>query len=210
MTELTGNAGGRLWQWLHEYSELGHCLTLSRGLTADDVMRAYDVDPATAAAVTIEGAYEIEPEDDDESDAEGSVVRFGHSRGWGFSVEQLGSAGGYDPVLSRLSAGTETVALTYTGDGMTWVTHSRDGVLLSSFEPLMPSLVRHGTGPHELADLVQAFMDAQGGEWDLDGGPSPDRIMLGLVEERFGCCPSPTVLDGRLPTAYVRDEEPWS
>ncbi|MDG4858804.1 DUF6461 domain-containing protein [Streptomyces sp. T-3] len=199
--------GPQLYGWAYRFgAELGFCLTLSRGLTADDVMRAYGVDPAEAVVVPVEEAYDVDPDDG----RRGTLIRFGDSGGWGFSVECLGIVGGSEPVLSRLSAGTETVTMTYTGGGMTWVSHARDGVRLSSFEPLMPSLVRHGDGPHELAGLIQRVEDEEhGGEWELRRGRGhfPEAIMLDVVQRRFGACPPREVLDGPLPTAFLAEAD---
>ncbi|MDQ8705406.1 DUF6461 domain-containing protein [Streptomyces sp. LHD-70] len=197
--EFRGGRGTEVLAWLREFSDLGYCLTLTRERSAEQVMRAYGIDPASARRLPLDDLKQVDPT----GELRGTVVRFGQSEGLGFSVEYIGTTGGSDPVLGRLSAGTETVTLTATADGMVWFGHACDGVELSTFEPHAPDHTRNGPGPHQdFAEPMQQLAD-----WYEEY--EPDRTkenLLGLIHERLGGLPSPDVLDGPLLTAFLPED----
>lgn len=198
---MTADMASQLHTWLHEFSDLGFCLTFSRGKNAEAVMRAYGMDPARARVLSLDDMMQVEPDE-----ADGTVIRFGQNGSWGYSLEYIGIEGGRDPVLSRLSEGSETVVLGPTARGMTLFHHARDGVELSSFEPMAPHATQRGPGPHLLADLMQEVCDTWGdGDWG--DGPEPGESLLRIVQDQLGELPGPEVLGAPALTAYLADAD---
>ncbi|NBE55147.1 DUF6461 domain-containing protein [Streptomyces boluensis] len=204
MPETAGALGpaSELAAWLMEFSDLGFCLTLTRNRNAEDVIRAYGIDPAHARPLPLDAFLEVDPNGTGVD--EGTVIRFGHSGQNAFSLEYLDTKGGRHPVLANLSAGTETVVLTEAADAMTLFRHARDGVRLSSFEPDAPQETLNGPGPHTYAELLQRVITERATDDEADRKTALQDT-LRVVHDQYGELPAPAQLSGPLLTAYLPD-----
>ncbi|MER7697571.1 MULTISPECIES: DUF6461 domain-containing protein [unclassified Streptomyces] len=167
-----------------------YTLTFAKGLPPSELLTRMGVDPGTLALRDLLG---LEDDFGDTLlDEDEPVATAGTDGEWTWAWEQGGLHGLDEGVLSRVSRGTEAVALHYNEKPMHWFKYAVDGRVVVDFQTLQP-IAPTGLGPHRL----DAFMSPLG---LLPGEPAPLRSVLALAEDAFGL---------RLTPAGA-DEERWS
>ncbi|MYQ48615.1 hypothetical protein GTW40_26845 [Streptomyces sp. SID4985] len=111
------------WRWATDPRFPVWCVTFTRDLTPDEVLRRYGADPRTARMLArgeAGGLYDLALHG-------GTVLRAGTADGWAFCYEDVGGAGSRSGLLGTLSRGTETLSLLHGGDGTNHLAYWRDG-----------------------------------------------------------------------------------
>ncbi|MFD8913444.1 DUF6461 domain-containing protein [Streptomyces sp. NPDC059575] len=101
------------WEWATDPRFPLWCVTFTRHLAPDKVLRRYGADARTARMLArgeASGLYDLALRG-------GTVLRAGTAGGWSFCYEDVGGAGSRPGVLGALSRGTETLSLLHGGDG---------------------------------------------------------------------------------------------
>ncbi|WP_274562441.1 DUF6461 domain-containing protein [Streptomyces spiramyceticus] len=187
------------WEWTNDYDDLGLCITFTRSRSSEDVFRAYGAPPGTARLLTEHEELTAVPDGE-----MGAVLRVGFSGEWVFCFETPTMSGGNPATLTDLAVGTETLAVTDSGDGMTDFNYFKDGQLVSAFEPDAVEGARYARGahPHLLDDaLRQASAPLAAGEEPL----TPSEVALRLIRDHFGPYVDRTILSGPLETVFIPD-----
>lgn len=167
-----------------------YTLTFAKGLLPTELLTRMGVDPETLAlrdAVGLEDAFGDTLLDEDEP-----VVTTGSNGAWTWAWEQGGSHGLDERVLSKVSQGTEAVALHYNEKPMYWFRYAVGGDIVVGFNTLQP-IEPTGLDPQRL----DAFMRPLG---LVPGEPAPVHSVLALAEDAFGLRVTPA----------GDDEERWS
>ncbi|MFE1509088.1 DUF6461 domain-containing protein [Streptomyces sp. NPDC058726] len=167
-----------------------YTLTFAKSLPPVELLTRMGVDPETLAlrdAMSLEEDFGDTLLDDDEP-----VVTTGTDGAWSWAWEQGGSHGLDDGVLSRVSYGTEAVALHHNEKPMDWFKYAAGGGLVVDFHTLQP-LKPAGEDPRRL----EAFMRPLG---LVPGESAPVHGVLALAEDAFGLRVTPA----------GDDEERWS
>jgi hypothetical protein len=190
--------------WTGQYSPTS-CLTFADGIAPDELLRRFGVGaphvpvPRETAALTADETYQAE-----HSWRTGHlpVVRTGQAGTWSFAFEDGHHEGLRVPVLPRLSAGTQAVALYFWGPELTIV---RDGVVAATFygqDPLRlggqePGLL---AGPLTRAGILP---------WDRFR-PRHENVaaILAVLRTELGIDFDPAVLAGPLPGGPFLPELP--
>ncbi|MEU5751299.1 DUF6461 domain-containing protein [Streptomyces sp. NPDC047829] len=153
-----------------------YTLTFAKGLSPTELLGRMGADPETVAlrdSVDLVDEFGDTLLDEDEP-----VVTTGSDGLWTWAWEQGGMHGLDEGVLSRVSHGTEAVALHYNEKPMYWFKYAVEGGIVVDFHTLQP-LDPTGLDPHRL----EAFMHPLGlvpREW------APIHSVLALAEDAFG------------------------
>ncbi|MFE7135441.1 DUF6461 domain-containing protein [Streptomyces sp. NPDC057638] len=167
-----------------------YTLTFAKGLSPVELLTRMGVDPETLA---LHDPLSWEDEFGDASlDEDEPVVTTGVDGAWAWAWEQGGRHGLDKDVLSRVSRGTEAVALHHNEKPMDWFTYAVDGGIVVDFHTLQP-VGPTGLDPRRL----DQFMRPLG---LIAGEPAPPHGVLALAEDAFGLRVTPA--EG--------DEERWS
>ncbi|MFJ8188111.1 DUF6461 domain-containing protein [Streptomyces sp. NPDC096105] len=147
------------WAWAEDPRAVMWCVTITYGITPEEVLARYGADARTARLLTRQQAAQLAGDDL----PEGSVLRAGRTGDWSFCFEDYGVMGCMSGPLSALSRGTETFSVLRGGDGMNGFAYWRDGQCTERFEP-------GATGtkprpPHPWWDAVQGRLDASSEEF---------------------------------------------
>ncbi|MFD4030213.1 DUF6461 domain-containing protein [Streptomyces sp. NPDC058637] len=146
-------------EWARNPHSAMWCVTLTHGITPEDVLDRYGADARTAQLLTEQQAVELL--DRDAPDA--SVLCAGALGDWSFCSESLGVMGAMPGPLSELSKGTETFSVLRGGDGMNVFAHWRGGRRIEQFEP--GNTHTEPAPPHPWWDAIQQRIDSSGGEY---------------------------------------------
>ncbi|WP_405987930.1 DUF6461 domain-containing protein [Streptomyces sp. NBC_00986] len=181
------------WDWILRGGYVGMCLTFTRGVTPEDLLRRYGADPSAANSITFAQAYElIQPGPDS------SILRVGSLGEWAFCCETLGVQGIMPAVLAALSQSTQTVAFNHGADARHTLDHWADGQPREHFEP--------GAKPSLQAAGVHPFWDAAE-RHRADNPDRPDELnTLEAVSDRIGGHLTTDIVHGRLLTTFL----PWT
>ncbi|MFH8282516.1 DUF6461 domain-containing protein [Streptomyces antibioticus] len=153
-----------------------YTFTFAKGLSPAELLTRVGVDPETLAL-----RDRLDLEDyfgDTVLDEDVPVVTTGVDGAWTWAWEQGGSHGLDEAVLSRVSEGTEAVALHYNDKPMHWLKYAVGGDIVVDFHTLQP-VERTGLDPHRL----DAFMRPLG---LVSGESAPLHGVLALAEAAFG------------------------
>ncbi|MCX4741067.1 DUF6461 domain-containing protein [Streptomyces antibioticus] len=153
-----------------------YTLTFAKGLSPIELLTRMGVDPETLALrdrLDLEDYFGDTVLDKDEP-----VVTTGVDGVWTWAWEQGGSHGLDEAVLSRVSEGTEAVALHYNDKPMHWFKYAVGGDIVVGFHTLQP-VEWTGLDPHRL----DAFMRPLG---LVSGESAPLYGVLALAEAAFG------------------------
>ncbi|MFE2889345.1 DUF6461 domain-containing protein [Streptomyces sp. NPDC059272] len=180
------------WDWIRSGGYVSMCLTFTRGVTPEDLLRRYGADPLDANSITFAQAYElIQPGPDS------SILRVGSLGEWTFCCESLGVQGVMPAVLAALSRDTETVAFNHGADARHTLDHWVDGQPREHFEP--------GTKASLQAAGVHPFWDAaERHHADNPEGPA-ELNALEAVSDRIGGYLTTDIVHGPLLTTFL----PW-
>ncbi|WP_052424881.1 DUF6461 domain-containing protein [Streptomyces fulvoviolaceus] len=184
MTETTTAAD---YAWLEErYESLteAYCITLVRGLTAQELLRNLKAEPAgrvTGVEELYEPSYDVS----------------GHSRlfvgaadldGWALMVEYNGYLGTLDEIMLPLSRGRTVVSHFRNINAVDHFNWFEDGTLRLHFEPLFAH-ARDGSHPDELlTEMREAGFDTEEpdeGDEGLDGDEGDDQDFETLTAASF-------------------------
>jgi hypothetical protein len=150
MAHVADPRGASEWDWVRETAlDIGGSFTFARGVSAEQVISAFGMNPAHARLVPgarIEEALRY-PDWRDTSPREHPWIRVGVAGEWGFAVdESSGGYGGYEEDAAlELSAGRDAVLFTHTA-GPDAFHYYVDGIEVTGFEPLL-AWDRDGTDP---------------------------------------------------------------
>jgi hypothetical protein len=180
------------WSWVDGNTYPSFSLTFARDVTPAHLLESHGAD--------LESVREFS-EDESASarlhDSNLSILRAGTSTStrWAFCFEILGSIGMAPNVLKKLSAGTESVTLSYGGDGIVTLTRCFDGVICESFE-VKGRAQPYGTGPF----VIHTALD----EFNLDQPKySPKLLALKFLTHHYGFKIDEATIQGELPTALL-------
>lgn len=143
------NADPAPWEWLFAGRYMGFTLTLTRGLTVDELLERYGADRSAARPLPfaeIDGALQ--------SDNEHAVLRVGALGEWAFGIEDSGVQGAAPTTLTRLSRGTETISVYNGANALQIFEYWLDGNPRERFEPGMTSTLR-AAGSHPFWDAAE-------------------------------------------------------
>jgi hypothetical protein len=120
------------WHWVTQGDlRVGGCLTFARGISPEQMIRAFGMDPGAALMLSEVEAVGANP-------AGGPPwIRVGQTGEWAFAVEQLSLIGALEGAGQRLSLGTEAVVVDWTAQPTYEISYMRDGVFVTRFEPGM-------------------------------------------------------------------------
>jgi hypothetical protein len=134
----------RGWGWLSEDRRpLCGCLIFARDVTPEHVIQGFGLDSSSARMVDEDhlGSELPFPVHGQDSGVAGPYVRAGRAGRWAFAIDQamlsLSLAVKGRNIAKRLSAGTETVVVSWTAKPTEDIEYWADGVLMTSFEPYM-------------------------------------------------------------------------
>jgi hypothetical protein len=170
MADENAWAGGE-WDWLEGSAlRLGCALIFARDVTHDQVFEAFDLDPSSARME--EWVYDVDHR----------KVRVGRLGAWAFAIdewmESLELALRGKSVVSRLSAGTEAVAVWWTPKPNENFEYWADGTLVTSFEPYR-ACDRYGSEPDRfLREMRHVGMVT---EYD-DGAEGPEDDLIAALD----------------------------
>ncbi|MDQ8704526.1 DUF6461 domain-containing protein [Streptomyces sp. LHD-70] len=202
---------GIAWIADADLSWLGYCVTLSRGLTPEQLVARLAGD-RTPAPLGEHSAAEVEAllgqRDRERGTCDSIAVRYGEVGGLAYAVAYgdnwPGNMGpGYTDGLS--DGGADVFQLYWEMENPKLpppaFAYFRDGEYMCGFDMFMHSWSHEITGPR--SDLVRGDVEAAGipAETDRD---TAHRKSLTVVEERFGLTlPKELVLGGKLPAALI-------
>ncbi|MEE1931278.1 DUF6461 domain-containing protein [Streptomyces sp. TRM 70351] len=153
-----------------------YTLTFAKGLSPAELLTRMGVDTETLA---LRSLLDLEEEFGDTLlDEDEPVATTGVDGVWAWAWEQGGSHGLDGGVLSRVSRGTEAVALHCNEKPMHWFKYAVEGGIVVDFHTLQP-IEPTGLDPHRL----EAFMRPLG---LIPGAPAPLYGVLALAEDAFG------------------------
>ncbi|MFD7324166.1 DUF6461 domain-containing protein [Streptomyces sp. NPDC059875] len=167
-----------------------YTLTFAKDVSPTELLTRMGVDPDTLAL--------RDPQDlvadfgDTLLDEDEPVVTTGTDGAWTWAWEQGGSHGLDERILSRVSRGTEAVALSYNEKPVHWFTFAIDGDVIVDFHTLQP-IDPTGRAPHRLDDFMRPL-------GLIPGRPAPLHSVLTLAENAFGLRVTPA----------TDDDERWS
>lgn len=182
--------------------EGGYTLTLIRGRTPREVLRAMEAEPrgtgeGTAGLLEANDAHRAELDDDywDESYVAGAFSVTGENGDWTLVLGFDGGLGIAAPCVETLSRGGRVVAHSTNGGKPIHLFHwFEDGELRTTFE--VPSS-RDGNSPDELVPLLRevGFPLTSEGQ-DDENAPDVDRkaAVLALTERLTGVCVTESLL----------------
>ncbi|MGW0137528.1 DUF6461 domain-containing protein [Streptomyces calvus] len=147
------------WAWAEDPRAVTWCVTITRGITPEEVVARYGADARTAQLLTRQQAARLAGGDL----PEGSVLRAGQMGDWSFCFEDYGVMGCMSGPLSALSLDTETFSVLRGGDGMNGFAYWRDGQCAERFEP--GAADTKPRPPRPWWDAVQERLDASGEEY---------------------------------------------
>lgn len=164
-----GDASASGWEWIgaDDTRTVGYLL-FARGVSAERIIEAFGVDPATARALPADGLSRALSHP--LWDQDHPWIRVGTVGDWGFAFTRSGfrMADRSDNMAKRLSSGTEVAVVAWTEIVDTFQFWA-DGVMVTLFEPLLASH-RSGSEPDRfLAEMREAGLDT-----DPDPGPEAD------------------------------------
>ncbi|GGT78933.1 hypothetical protein GCM10010207_88270 [Streptomyces atratus] len=184
---------GDQWEWATDPRYPLWCVTFTKGLMPDEVLRRYGTEPDQARKLAHTEASDLY---DMALRGGGAVLRVGKLQGWSFCFEDVGGVGSRRGPLSALSRGTETLSLLRGGDGMNRLAYWCDGQRRESFEPgandRMPQGERH------FWDLVCAYDQATPGRTGL-------LLALQAITQHTGVSLDTATIAGPLLTAHLSD-----
>ncbi|MFD3730220.1 DUF6461 domain-containing protein [Streptomyces sp. NPDC058632] len=172
------------------------CVTITHGISPEEVLARYGADARTARPLTRQQATRLAGGD---LLPEGSVLQAGQLGDWSFCFEEYGVMGRMPGPLSALSRDTETFSVLRGGDGMDGFAHWRDGECAERFEPGAA-----GTKPRPPPpwwDAVQERLDASGEEYP---GLVP---VLEATAHHTGAVLDTDTRDGPLLTLRLEDSD---
>lgn len=145
------------WGWVRQvgWLNVGGCLTFVRGASPERVIEAFGMDPAGAVVLPHAASEERFPP--------GSPpwIRVGTVADWTFAIEEVTLMGILEHVAKDLSAGTESVAVSWTAKPTSSVDYFADGTVITMFEADAPSW-RSGREPDKfLSAMRQAGMPTE-------------------------------------------------
>jgi hypothetical protein len=182
--------------WISRVFETGYCVTFAHGVASVELLTRMGGNPEEVAKLTLEQAAQRQAQ----LAWEQSVARAGVHQGWGFAVEDIGGHGADKGVLSRVSLGTQALALLRTADATCHFMYAEGGEIICSFDPYTPT-VRRGTDPDRLLTWMEGLGLIPAG---AEGPVSGSEVMFALAWEAFGAIvPREPVESGRLNSAVV-------
>jgi hypothetical protein len=182
--------------WLAE-SEWPACLVFARGVSEDQVLRAFGADPDETV---LREPGEPVPPQEGMTDA-APVIRVGQTGDWVLVIEEDEPPQGTRPeVLRRVSAGGGEVVALHQDIGKLnhEFAHAVDGEIVTAVTTSRPAYWR-GTQPERLQSLAEDLGLKDGADADL----SEFEVLLALAEGVFGLRLSPSDLERPMRSARI-------
>jgi hypothetical protein len=173
------------WGWVRDSLDPGATLIFTRGVSVERVIEVFGMDPATAQLVPESQVDEVLPDPvyGGGHEVTGPYLRVGRSGDWAFAIDptylSLYRHLDGDPVIQRLSAGTEVATITWTPKPNENLDYWVDGEWMTSFEPYM-SYYRAGADPDRFVpEMRQVGLDTEPpGQEARSGEPTEDQDPL--------------------------------
>jgi hypothetical protein len=167
-----------------------YMLTFARNLSPTELLTRMGVDPDTLA---LRDPMDLGDDFGDTLlDEDEPVVTTGTDGAWTWAWEQGGRHGLDERILSRVSQGTEAVALYYNDKPMHLFKYAVDGDIIVDFHTLQP-IEPTGLDPQRLDEFMRPL-------GLIPGPPDPLYSVLALAENAFGLRVTPA----------RDDDERWS
>lgn len=190
MPERESLLTGADWAWLHDLCppEVG-CVTFARGVTPEQMIASFGLDPALAVWIDDSGPPSGYPTRDDQDNLVCPIIYAGRGGDWAFAIDAdlltLEGTGGGTP----LPPGTEEVMVMWTQTIDTFSYSSGDG-RSAQFEPLLDD-------PEVF--LAEAGLDIDAAEEvDLEEAEYPYLAALDMMKLAIGLDVPASAADGPL------------
>ena len=205
---MVSPAGARSdWDWIVSSQDeplgLTGCVTFVRGVTERAVFEGFEMDPDSARTLTAEEAR-LDPVLCRATDDGPFWVRVARVGEWCAAIELFQLSGYLDNIASRLSTGTESLAIAVTAKESGVVNYFVDGVWTTSFELGVGYDSRGGREPNRFREPLRAA-----GLTRLAGGEDHDLTLhqeiiavLTMFTKTLGIRLPLETFHGPLPTAY--------
>lgn len=174
---LPGDGG---WAWLGRgRREVLGCLTFVRGITPEQVIEGYGMDPSAARMLPLDRANEavLYPVSGEDGYTVNPWIRAGKLGDWAFAASDTGLdlAGYHQEAARHLSAGTEAAVVIWTPN-IDSLGYYADAAIMLQFDPGM-SWERAGSDPDRfVAEMRRAGLQVE--------RPDPDEQQARVLEER--------------------------